>query len=270
MWPQLRHLGRCRQAGASLPSGHWTLSGIQFCFGDWTSPESPEQWARVEPQTYHVWAEALREGFFLLLACSSPWLPCPLGLKRGANSAARQCVCTWGSLFHCGCWLGRFICGSYQTQCTHTKQRALGMGPPHSSGRLRWIFRTTAQLQMPRPLQHGHFVPLQGCARADVPQAHTTPMVEAGVPGSWTWVLIQDKSVIFGGNIFLKNNHKSRVPLPKGTYYLTQISRHKRVTHVNLPCLLLLESRMHFAILQLLLTIMVQVLNSESPKKSRN
>ena len=80
MWPQLRHLGRCRQAGASLPSGHWTLAGIQFfSFGDWTSPGSPGQWARVEPQTYHVWAEASREGFFLL-ECSSPCLqglPCP-------------------------------------------------------------------------------------------------------------------------------------------------------------------------------------------------
>lgn len=179
-------------------------------------------------------------------------------------------MCIWGNLFHCGCWLVSFICGSYQTQGTHTKQGTLRMWPPHSSGRLRWIFRATEQLQMPRPLQHGQFVPLQGSARAEVPQAHTTPMVEACVPGSWTWVLIQDKSVIFGGNIFLKKSHKSCVPPPKGIYYLTPINRHKTVTHMSLPCLLILESPMHFAILKLLLTIMVQALNNERPKKSRN
>lgn len=60
------------------------------------------------------------------------------------------------------------------------------------------------------------------------------------------------------------------MPLPKCTYYLTLICRHKRVTHINLPCLLILEIPMHFAILQLLLTIMVQALNNERPKKPRN
>lgn len=117
MWPQLCHPGRCRQTGASLPPGHWTLTGIQFSFRDRTSPRSPGQWSREEPQTYHVWAEALREGFFLLLGCSCPCLqglPCPSGLKREDSSADRQCVCIWGSLFHRGCWLVRFICGSYQ------------------------------------------------------------------------------------------------------------------------------------------------------------
>ena len=273
MWPQLCHPGRCRQTGASLPPGHWTLTGIQFSFRDRTSPRSPGQWSREEPQTYHVWAEALREGFFLLLGCSCPCLqglPCPLGLKREDSSADRQCVCIWGSLFHSGCWLVRFICGSYQTQCIHTKQRTLRMWPHHTSGRLRWVFRATVQLQMPRPPQHGPFVPLQGSTRDEVPQAHTTPKVEACVPGSWTWVLIQDKSVVLGENIFLKKSHKSCVPLPKCTYYLTLICRHKRVTHMNLPCLLILEIPMHLAILQLLLTIMVQALNNERPKKPRN
>ena len=56
--------------------------------------------------------------------------------------------------------------------------------------------------------------------------------------------------------------------MPKGTYYLTPISRHKRVTHMSLPCLLILESPMHFAILKLLLTIMVQALNNERPKST--
>ena len=39
MWPQLCHPGRCRQTGASLPPGHWTLTGIQFfSFRDRTRP----------------------------------------------------------------------------------------------------------------------------------------------------------------------------------------------------------------------------------------
>ena len=55
---------------------------------------------------------------------------------------------------------------------------------------------------------------------------------------------------------FLKS-HKSSVPLPKCTYYLAPICRHKTVTHMNLLCPLNFRNPhalLHFAVLQHLVT----------------
>lgn len=223
MWPQLRHLGRCRQQEHRflLGTGHSLESSLsRLGIEPHQSPQSSEpEWATDLP----CLGRSLEGRDFLLSHVAVPGLPCPLGCSRRGLTLQPDNVCVPEAV------CSTVAAGLAGLSVAHTKLSVLILNSVH------WRDGASPQFREAEMNLQSH---------SAAPDAKTSPTwalcLSAGLCYSWRplrlilhpwWrqvFLVLELEFWFktsqwylGEIFFFKNNHKSRGACPKADSYLT-------------------------------------------------